>query len=58
VKGFSKTAITGFELDESEAAKSEDRARQAGLKNAAIRSEDLLGWALIRVRGTIEGCSG
>jgi adenine-specific DNA methylase len=45
-KGFSKTAVTGFELDDYEAAKSKDRARQVGLKNTTIHSQDFLGWAL------------
>ncbi len=46
IKGFSKVAVTGVELDEIEAAKSEDRARQVGLKNTTIHKEDFLGWAL------------
>ena len=44
--GFSKAAVTGFELNEYEAAKSKDRAQQVGLKRATIHSGDFLGWAL------------
>jgi adenine-specific DNA-methyltransferase len=46
VKGFTRTAITAFELDADEAAKADNRARQAGLKNVAVKATDFLGWAI------------
>jgi adenine-specific DNA methylase len=46
VKGFTRTAVTAFELDADEAVKADDRARQAGLKNVAVKATDFLGWAI------------
>ncbi len=38
--------IVGFELDEKEASKSQERAQSLGLSNVDIRASDFLGWAL------------
>lgn len=46
VKGSQKTAVLGFELDSEEAEKAQARARDAGLKAAAVRPEDFLQWAI------------
>ena len=46
VKGFHKTSVVGFELNADEAAKATIRARQAGLKNVEVHSEDFLQWAI------------
>jgi adenine-specific DNA-methyltransferase len=46
VKGFSKSDVTAFELDEDEAQKADSRARQAGLKNVTVKATDFLGWAI------------
>lgn len=45
VKGFQKTNVVGFELDEEEAAKAEARSREVGLR-AEIHSQDFLQWAI------------
>lgn len=46
VRGFSKVQITGFELDEIEAAKAKACAQDSGLTNVAIRNQDFLQWGL------------
>ena len=46
VKGFQKTGIVGFELDEEEAAKAAARARNVGLEAVEVHSDDFLQWAL------------
>ena len=46
VRGFQKTSIVGFELDQDEALKAHSRARQVGLKNVEVLSEDFLHWAI------------
>ncbi|MGI9375052.1 MAG: N-6 DNA methylase [Tsuneonella suprasediminis] len=46
VGAFSKAAITGFELDDDEAAKAARRAKELRLNRAEVRSEDFLGWAI------------
>jgi adenine-specific DNA methylase len=46
VRGFSKSAITAFELDEKEAAKAETRAHDAGLKDTTVHARDFLEWAI------------
>jgi adenine-specific DNA-methyltransferase len=46
VGGFSKTAVTAFELDKQEAAKAVARASQAGLSHADVRARDFLEWAI------------
>lgn len=45
VRGFSKTQVTGFELDEDEAEKARVRSREIGIK-AEIHNRDFLEWAL------------
>ena len=45
VKGFQKTNVVGFELDDGEAAKAQARSREVGLK-AAVHSQDFLQWAI------------
>lgn len=37
--------VTGFEIDPAEAKKASKAARQAGLREVGIRSDDFLGWA-------------
>lgn len=46
VKGFTKTAVTAFELDEHEAAKANTRAHENGLKKVSVNAIDFLGWAI------------
>jgi adenine-specific DNA-methyltransferase len=46
VKGFQKTAVTGFELDAVEAKKAYARAREVGLKGTTIHPNDFLQWAI------------
>jgi adenine-specific DNA-methyltransferase len=46
VKGFTGTSVTGFELDEDEAAKARSRARDLGLKKTEVHAADFLGWAI------------
>lgn len=46
VGGFEKAALTGFEVDEEEAGKATRRAKQLNLHQAAVHSEDFLGWAI------------
>jgi len=46
VRGFSKTAITGFEFNEKEANKAAARAQACGLNKASIKNQDFLSWAL------------
>jgi adenine-specific DNA methylase len=38
--------IVGFELDEDEARKSQERAQSLGLPSVEVRASDFLGWAL------------
>lgn len=52
VKGFARSDLVGFELDEEEAVKAASRAREIGLKKAEVRNEDFLGWAL---KNMVEG---
>ena len=49
VKGFGRAAVTAFELDQHEAAKAGDRARDAGLKNVSINVADFLAWAITHI---------
>lgn len=42
--------VTGFELDPVEAKKATTAARQAGLREVGIRSDDFLGWAVDAIR--------
>jgi adenine-specific DNA-methyltransferase len=46
VGGFSKAAVTGFELDKKEAAKAVARAGELGLKHVDVRARDFLEWAI------------
>lgn len=46
VKGFSRSSIVGFELDEEEAGKASRRASELGLKKAEVRATDFLGYAI------------
>lgn len=46
VKGFQKSAVVGFELNEEEAAKANTRARDVGLDTVNVYSDDFLQWAL------------
>lgn len=46
VGAFSKAILTGFELDNDEAAKASRRAKELGLSGATVRPEDFLGWAI------------
>lgn len=39
-------AVTGFELDEDEAAKATKRAKEVGLKATRVKASDFLSWAL------------
>lgn len=41
-----KISVTGFELDEVEAAKARGRAKDSGLRSAEVHATDFLGWAL------------
>lgn len=45
-KGFRKTDILGFELEEEESAKAQARARELGLAATSVRNADFLQWAL------------
>ena len=38
--------VTGFELDDAEACKAARRAKELGLQNSKVLSEDFLGWAI------------
>ena len=46
VKGLTRASVTAFELDAGEAAKANDRARQAGLRDVTVTASDFLGWAI------------
>ncbi len=46
VGGFQGASLTGFELDDNEAAKATRRAKDLGLRKATVRPEDFLGWAI------------
>lgn len=46
VGGFQGASLTGFELDDDEAAKATRRAKELGLRKATVRPEDFLGWAI------------
>lgn len=46
VKGFARSSIVGFELDEDEASKASRRAGDLGLKQADVRATDFLGFAI------------
>ncbi|MBI5659738.1 MAG: N-6 DNA methylase [Nitrosomonadales bacterium] len=45
-KGFRKTDVLGFELEEEESAKAQARARELGLVATNVRNADFLQWAL------------
>ena len=45
-KGFRKTSVLGFELEEEECAKAQSRAREVGLAATNVRNADFLQWAL------------
>lgn len=45
-KGFRKTDVLGFELEEEESVKAQSRAREAGLAATSVRNSDFLQWAL------------
>jgi adenine-specific DNA-methyltransferase len=49
VRGFTKAAVTAFELDKNEAAKATGRARQAGLGNVSVHAADFLAWAVAHI---------
>src|SRR5687767_15109723 len=42
----SKLAVTGFELNEEEGAKSKRRAKAVGIQSSRIHANDFLSWAL------------
>src|SRR5690554_4577019 len=44
--GCAQSQMLGFELEEEEAAKAMSRAQQGGLRDANIRTEDFLMWAI------------
>lgn len=46
VGGFEDTEVVGFELDQAEARKAAQRARQIGLPNVDVRPQDFLAWAI------------
>lgn len=50
VGGFCSTEVVGFELDQPEARKAQERARELGLSNVDIRAEDFLAWAIENMR--------
>lgn len=39
-------SVTGFELDDDEAAKAKKRAKEVGLQRSKVHGSDFLGWAL------------
>lgn len=45
-RGFENTNVLGFELEEQEAAKAQQRARESGLTAATVQNADFLEWAL------------
>lgn len=45
-KGFRKTDVIGFELEEEESTKALSRAKEVGLARASVRNADFLEWAL------------
>ncbi len=45
-KGFHKTEVLAFELEEEESAKAQSRAREVGLTSTSVRNADFLQWAL------------
>jgi adenine-specific DNA methylase len=45
-KGFARSKVVGFELNEGEAAKARLRAADAGLKRAEVHATDFLGFAM------------
>ena len=51
VGGFQGASLTGFELDDDEAAKATRRAKKLGLRKATVRPEDFLGWAIDNLAG-------
>lgn len=46
VQGFEATNVLGFELDETEAGKARLQASNAGIKNANVKSQDFLKFAV------------
>jgi adenine-specific DNA methylase len=46
VDAFQTTAITGFEIDQTEAERAARRAAELRLQNAEVHAEDFLGWAI------------
>lgn len=46
VGGFGNTKLAGFELNNDEAEKAARRAKELGLRQADVRAEDFLGWAI------------
>ena len=49
VEPETKVQVTGFELDEAEAKKASKKACQLKLKNAGVRTEDFLHWAVLNL---------
>ncbi len=45
-KGFKSANVLGFELEEEESAKAQNRARESGLAATTVRNADFLQWAL------------
>lgn len=45
-KGFRKTNVLAFELEEEESAKAQARAKEVGLAATTVRNADFLQWAL------------
>ncbi len=46
VKGFARSSVVGFELDEDEAGKASRRASELGLRKAEVHATDFLGYAI------------
>jgi len=53
--GFAQATITGFELNEEEAAKAAARIGDIGLKKASVHAEDFLQWAIDRLENGGKG---
>lgn len=59
--GSESLAVTGIELDEVEAAKAKQRAKQVGFQSSKIHSTDFLSWALEntgKAEGTFDAVIG
>ena len=49
VGGFSKTDVTGFELDEEEATRAAERVSSSHFSKLTIHQADFLEWGLIQI---------